>query len=131
ITTMVDEGFRNPTFLLVFVLIAPWFSLLIALMMGFIIGIVHSLIYIPLLSAIRPRPVDQARTIHRRIKQDPNQLLPLVYTLFKEEEDPYGILAHLAGRTWKSMPDVAHFAAAYHTLGSVKQEASYSDAMCA
>lgn len=131
ITTMVDEGFRNPTFLLVFVLIAPWFSLLIALMMGFIIGIVHSLIYIPILSAIRPRPVDQARTIHRRIKQDPNQLLPLVYTLFKEEEDPYGILAHLAGRTWKSMPDVAHFAAAYHTLGSVKQEASYSDAMCA
>lgn len=127
---MVEGGFRNPSFLLLFVLIAPWFSLFTAVLMGFIIGIVQSLIYIPIFAAIRPRPVDQARMLHRRIKQEPDQLLPLVYNLFKEENEPYEILAHLASRTWKSMPDVALFAAAYHTLRSTKQEALYSDAMC-
>lgn len=123
---MVEAGFGDPSFVLGGVLMLPWVVLFSALLVGVVVSVIQAIIYIPILSIMRKRPVDKALLAQRHLHNNPNDILPEVYTLFTKDDQAYDVLAHLAARTWKRLPEVARFAAAYHTLGTGKGEADYA-----
>jgi hypothetical protein len=69
---MIEMGFSDPAFILGAVLTLPWVMLLSALLVGVIVGGLQSVIYIPLLSMTRKRPVDKAFMAQRHLKNNPN-----------------------------------------------------------
>ncbi|NJN55742.1 MAG: hypothetical protein HC804_13945 [Anaerolineae bacterium] len=122
----IEMGFSDPAFVLGAVLTIPWVVLLSALLVGVIVGGLQAIIYVPALSMMHKRPVDKAFMAHRHLKNNPNDILPGVYTLFTKDERAYDVLAQVAVRTWKRHPEHSRFSAAYHTLGTSKQEAEYA-----
>lgn len=124
---VIEAGFSEPGFLLSTVLVLPWVVLLSALCLGLLLSGAQSVVFIPLLSLVRKRPVDKAFMAQRHFKSNPDDILPGVYTLFHQDPQAYDVLAHMAVRAWKQAPDVSRFAAAYHTLGTSKQEAEYTE----
>lgn len=128
---MIEAAFSDPAFMLGVVLALPWLLLLSALLVGVMGGVLQALIYIPALSMVRRRPVDRALWAQRRLRRESNEVLPDIYTLFNRDEQAYDVLAHLAARVWKLQPDVARFAAAYHSLGAGKQVTEYGETIAA
>ena len=127
----VEAVFQNPGSLITGVLAAPWIALLVALLLGLVLGGLQAMLALPLMAALRSRPVDQAATLNRRIRRQPNEVLPLIYTLFGQTPQAYAVLGHLAVQTQRSQPNVATLAAAYHTLGSSQQSERYESAIAA
>ncbi|HRQ37345.1 MAG TPA: hypothetical protein PLD25_05460 [Chloroflexota bacterium] len=122
---LIEMGFRDPAFVLSAVLFIPWVVLLSALLVGVIVGGVQAAIYVPILSMVRKRPVDQALMARRYLKNSPNDVLPGVYNLFIKDDQAYEVLAHLTACIWKRPSDISRFTAAYHTLGTSKKEEEY------
>ncbi len=122
----IEMGFSDPAFVLGAVLTIPWVVLLSALLVGVIVGGLQAILYVPLLSMIRKRPVDKGILVQRHLKNDPHDILPDVYLLFSQDEQAYDVLAQMAACTWKRLPDVSRFAATYHTLGTSKKEEEYA-----
>ncbi|MCA9957438.1 MAG: hypothetical protein KC443_00300, partial [Anaerolineales bacterium] len=108
---------QKPQALLSGALILPWIMLLLVSILGLFWGSLQSFIYIPTVSMFIRRPVDKAALLYHRLVREPQQVLPLIYGLF-HFPDAYDVLAHLASRAYRSQPDVARLAAAYHTLSS-------------
>lgn len=108
---------QKSTTLLSGVMVLPWITLLVVAILGVLWGSAQGFFYIPLISMFVRRPVDKAAFLHRRLSQEPQQALPLIYGLFQLPE-AYDVLAHLAVRAYRSQPDVSRLAAAYHTLSS-------------
>lgn len=117
--------FQSPAGLIAIILMVPWILLFTAVFTGFVFSTIQAVIFIPLLSMLHKRPADKAFMALRFLKKDITEILPKTYMLFTHELQAYDILAHIAGLSWKRMPDVHLFAAAYHTLGTSPQEAEY------
>ncbi|HSH04443.1 MAG TPA: AAA family ATPase [Anaerolineae bacterium] len=106
------------TILLAF--IAPWLYLI-----GFfVVGVISlgglSVIYTIILGWTVPRPVDKAVTLSRKLKKEPEKLLPTVYNLFTESVEAHDILAHLTVQLWRrKLYDMAQLTAMLHSLGQM------------
>ncbi|MBK8902349.1 MAG: ATP-binding protein [Anaerolineaceae bacterium] len=108
--------FQSPGSQVASVLAAPWLAWLLALSVAGVLGGWQALLVVPVLS-FRTRPVDRAAQLRRRVRQQSEELLPLLYRLFEQTPRAYDVLAHLARQTERSHPAVAQVAAALHTLG--------------
>lgn len=108
--------FADPGAQLAILLAAPWLAWLLALLLAIVLGGWQALLVVPVLS-FRTRPVDRAAQLRRRVRQQNEELLPLLYRLFDQTPRAYDVLAHLARHTERSQPAVAQLAAALHTLG--------------
>lgn len=96
-------------------------AVVIALFAGTIQGFLATLI-IPL---FRQRPVDEARLLRKQLQKEPEMVFPLFLKLFRKTDNAPEIMAHLTTLTHHRQPDVAQVAAAYHTLTTSYQPASY------
>ncbi len=114
--------FQDPGAQIVILLAAPWLAWLLAFVVAFVLGGWQALLVVPVLS-FRTRPVDRAAQLRRRIRQQAEEPLPLLYRLFDQTPLAYDVLAHLAWQTSRSQPAVAQLAAALHTLGQSQQAA--------
>ncbi|MCC6607241.1 MAG: ATP-binding protein [Anaerolineae bacterium] len=101
---------------LAILLAAPWLAWLLALLLAIVLGGWQALLVVPVFS-VRTRPVDRAAQLRRRVRQQSEEPLPLLYRLFDQTPQAYDVLAHLARHTERSQPAVAQLAAALHTLG--------------
>jgi hypothetical protein len=115
----------TPEIVIASVLVVPWVIMVSMVAMGVVYGLLQAALFIPLMSFVRPRPVDKALRIQRHLRQDEADSLTGVYKLFHMEEQAYDVLAHLAVRLHRRQADLAFFAAAYHTLGTSSREADY------
>lgn len=112
--------FQNPDSKIAVLFAAPWCAGLLALLFALMLGGWQSLLVVPVLS-FRTRPVDRAAQVRRRLRQQPEETLPIVYRLFDEWQLAYDVLAHLAWQTERRQPAVAQLAAALHTLGQSQE----------
>lgn len=108
----------NPAALIGTVLLTPWVLLLLLLLVGWLVGLLQGTLYTLLLSLFLKRPVDEAVRLERKLKQQPTELLPLLFGLFRQAANAYDILVHLCVRLYERETAVSHLLAAYHTLGS-------------
>lgn len=108
--------FQNPGAKIAVLFAAPWFAGLLALLVALLLGGWQVLLVVPVLSW-RTRPVDRAAQVRRRLRQQPEETLPIVYRLFDQSPQAYAVLAHLARQTERNQPAVAQLVAALHTLG--------------
>ena len=115
--------------LMYFAILMPWVLLLLAVIVGIILGFVQSVIFGTIAPMIHKRPVDKAALLKRRMNSEPEKTLPLMYSLFQKEADAYDILTHVAVRTYNDMPAVSQMASALHTLGSSRQPDAYGGAI--
>ena len=79
-----------------------------------IVGALQGVVYAWLLPLIFQRPIDRARSIDRRLRREPEQVLPQVYNIYNRCWDAPDILPHLALSLRRRQPDVARVIAAYH-----------------
>jgi hypothetical protein len=120
----------DPGAQLALLLAAPWVAWLLALLLALVLGGWQALLLVPVLS-FRTRPVDRAAQLRRRVRQQSEELLPLLYRLFDQTPRAYDVLAHLARYTERSQPAVARMAAALHTLGYSQEVAQDERAVTA
>ncbi len=109
---------ENPVAMIGTVLLTPWVLLLLLLLVGWLVGVIQGTLYTLLLSLVYKRPVDEAVRLERKLKQQPTELLPLLFGLFQQAANAYDILVHLCIRLYERETAVSHLIAAYHTLGS-------------
>ena len=121
-------GLQHPYTLVGIVLIAPWVMMLMAAVLGMIVGGLQGILYVPLISPFVKRPVDRATAVHWRLRREPNNIIPLIYDLF-QHNDAYEVMAHLSAQTYRPFPDVSRFLAAYHTLGSSQNTADHLETL--
>ncbi|MBE2223103.1 MAG: ATP-binding protein [Anaerolineae bacterium] len=114
---------QQPGMLIFGVLTIPWLFMFMGLITALVVGMLHFLAYGLTLPFILLRPVDKAAKWWRRMQPEPNEVLPVVYSLFNQEANAYAILPHLAVCTRRKMPPVSQLTAAYHTLGTSADEA--------
>jgi hypothetical protein len=109
---------RTPVILTPMVFLGTWmmftWTAVLFLMLGLVQGVVYSLV----LPRFRPAPVDQAAVVCRRLRKQPDEILPIVHALFNNCGNGYDVLPHLAAQLHRKMPDAARLAGAMHTLGS-------------
>ena len=131
ILQIIEATFEGPGSFMIGVLATPWIALLLAGLVGALLGGVQAVLTVPILMVLRPRPVDRAATVQRRLRRQPNEVLPIIYALFGQTPLAYDILIHLAVQSQYSQPAVATLAAAYHTLGSSLRPDQYEPAAAA
>jgi hypothetical protein len=91
--------------------LAIGFALIVAMS---IVGMAQGLIYGWLLPIVFRRPIDCARPIERRLRREPDQVLPQVYAVYDRYWNAPDILPHIALALRRRRPDVARVIAAYH-----------------
>ena len=119
------RGFQSPEGIVFMIMTVPWLFIGAAIITGIVVSTFQAIVFVPLLSVMHKRPVDHAFMAKRALQKEPNNLLPHVYGLFKQEAHAYDILSHFVLRVWRSHPDVYLFASAYHTLGTSKESQEY------
>lgn len=112
------NSFAMPVLLVNLTLLFAWGTVALAVLSGLIVGGIQGVVSTLIVPAFLPRPVDRAAALQRRLRQRPQDVLPLVYELCLEDAEAYDVLTHLAVRTYEEQPAVAQLAAAYHTLGT-------------
>lgn len=95
-----------------------WGFLVIAVLVGVVLGVLQGVGYGVVVPLLRPRPVDVAARLWRRVQRTPAELVSALYELFTHNREAYDVLAHLAVSAYRTQPDVARLAAAYHTLAT-------------
>ena len=131
ILQIIEATFKDPGSFMIGILATPWIALLLVGLVGALLGGVLAMLAVPTLMALRPCPVDRAATIQRRLRRQPNEVLPIIYALFGQTPLAYDILIHLAVQSQYNQPAVATLAAAYHTLGSSPRSDQYEPAAAA
>ena len=106
------------TVAIMLVLLLPWLVLFIAMIFALVMSLLQQLTFGLIIPLLHKRPVDKAMMLQWRIRREPNEILPLIYGLFKHSPDAYDVLVHLAIKTYKQEPHIAQLAAAYHTIGN-------------
>jgi hypothetical protein len=114
---------QQPGALIFLVLAIPWLFIFAALMVAIVFGLAHFVLYGLTMPFILKRPADEAANWWQRIKREPNEVLPVLYSLFNQDTVAYDILPHLTVCTIQKMPPVGKLTAAYHTLGLSTEEA--------
>ncbi len=108
--------------LLLFYPLIPFFQVLLLSVMGFLFGLPFAL--------ITPftwprRPVDRAAGILRRLRREPDTLLPLIYGLFQKDRQAVAVLEHLTEALFRSGERArSTVVAAYHTLRTRPEQAA-------
>ncbi len=120
---------QQPGALIFIVLVIPWFFLLTGLVVAFLMGSVHFTAYGLTLPFVLQRPADKAAKWMKRIRQQPDEVLPTLYSLFNQEVDAYDVLPHLTVCANRKIPPVARLTAAYHTLGLSNDEREQAKAI--
>lgn len=121
------ELLQQPGVLIFVVLVTPWLVILAALAVALLIGLVQFVAYGLTLPFILQRPADRAAAWWQRIKQEPNEALPIIYSLFNQETAAYDILPHLTVLAHRKMPPLGKLTAAYHTLGLSTEEETQAE----
>ncbi|MBI4631126.1 MAG: ATP-binding protein [Chloroflexi bacterium] len=99
-----------------------WLFIPLVLIVTFTFGIVSGLCYTLLVPLMLPRPVDRAARFIRALHREPTKVLPTLYGLFTKDPRAYEVLGYAAINLPRKDSDVARLAAAYHTLGTSKND---------
>lgn len=112
----------NPEVQVALVFTIQWLFLPVVLIISLIFGMLSGLFYTLLVPLISPRPVDRAARFKHIVRRDPARILPALYGLFTKDACAYDVLAYAAINMPRKDSDVARLAAAYHTLGTSKND---------
>ena len=113
----MQETWTFPGLLVMGTLLTGWAALMLAVVGGALLGGVQALFAVNTVPRVLKRPVDIAAGVQHQIEAQPQDVLPILYELCGRQTAACDVLAHLAIRTARSLPDVARLAAAYQTLG--------------
>ena len=94
----------------------------LVLILSLIFALLSGLCYTLLVPLILPRPVDRAARFIRAIHREPGKILPTLYALFTKDPQAYEVLGYAAINLPRKDSGVARLAAAYHTLGTSKND---------
>ncbi len=122
---------QEPGVLIFIVLLIPWIMALAALIVALVFGSLQFVVYGLTMPFVLNRPVDRAAKWWQRIKREPIEVLPIVYSLFNEETTAYDILPHLTVCAHRQNPPVGQLLAAYHTLGLSSDEETQAETIWA
>jgi hypothetical protein len=86
-------------------------------------GAVQGVIYGLLLPLIFRRSIDRALSIRSRLRDDPAQILPQLYSTYNQHSDTISILPHLAFAVNKKQRPQARVVAAHHLLSTAPDRA--------
>ena len=99
-----------------------WLFLPLVLIISLTFGILSGLCYTLLIPLLLPRPADRAARFIRALHREPGKVLPTLYGLFIKDPQAYEVLGYAAINLPRKYSDVARLAAAYHTLGTSKND---------
>lgn len=96
----------------------PWFLFVLFSVVWSVFGAVQGLLYGAFVPLVRRYPVDIAATLTSKLRERPNDLLPIVYNLFRVDANAYSALVHISANLHRSQPDASRTLAYLHTLST-------------
>ena len=120
--SQVPALLANPDVQVALVFTVQWLFLPVMILVSLIGGVVSGVFYSLLAPFIMPRAVDRAARFIRTVCRDPAKVLPTLYALFMKDPQAYDVLAYSAINMPRKYFTLARLAAAYHTLGTSKND---------
>ncbi|CAG0927466.1 hypothetical protein TFLX_00481 [Thermoflexales bacterium] len=89
-----------------------------------VVGAAQGVIYGLILTPIFRRPIDRALSLRSRLRDNPDQVLPQLYSAYNRHSDAINILPHLAFSLGKKYQPQARIIAAHHLLSTRPERAA-------